>query len=36
MKVFVASTMLVAIAEIGDNTLRNSLLRRRLMLAQPA
>jgi len=36
MQAFMTSTTLVAIAEIGDNTLRSSLLRRRLMLAQPA
>jgi len=36
METFLASTTLVAITEIGDNTLCSSLLRRRLMLAQPA
>ncbi|HZF23737.1 MAG TPA: hypothetical protein VE030_09755, partial [Burkholderiales bacterium] len=36
MQAFMTSTTLVAIAGIGDNTLRSSLLRRRLMLAQPA
>ncbi len=36
MQVFITSTTLVAIAEGDDNTLRSGLLRRRLMLAQPA